>query len=115
MRSTLLVLLAPVLAACAMSQGVQKMGPDTYMVSAIAAPIRGGASGAELQAVADANTHCAAMGKEIMVTNTSSSDLNRVGAGQATVTFRCLATGDRDLRRPNYEAVPTAIIKDTRR
>jgi uncharacterized lipoprotein YajG len=43
------------LTACAQSSGVLKMGPDTYSVSAAAAPARGGYSEARKLALTEAN------------------------------------------------------------
>lgn len=97
-----------------MSNGVQKIGPETYMVSAVAAPVRGGVSGAQTVALADANRYCAEQGKEIMVANTAGGAMNGFGAGQANITFRCLEQGDRDLRRPNLRAAPDVVIEDRR-
>jgi len=68
-----------------------KMGPDTYTVSAAAAPARGGSSEARKIALTAANEHCAQMGKEILVTNVDTATTNIYGAGSAEVTFRCLA------------------------
>jgi hypothetical protein len=109
------LLLTVALTGCAMSNGIQKMGPDTYSVSAIAAPIRGGAAGAEITALEDANRFCASQGKEIMVKNTSSRAMNAVGAGSAMITFQCLAGGDRGLTRPTYQSAPDVVIQDNRR
>lgn len=115
MKGMTTVVVIAALTGCAMSNSVQKLGPDTYSVTAAASPIRGGSAAAEGMALEDANKHCADMGKEILVTNTSSRNLNAVGAGSASVTFRCLAKGDRDLHRPNYQAAPKVIIEDARK
>jgi hypothetical protein len=77
-------------AGCAQSSGVLKVGPDTYTVSAAAAPARGGSSEARKIALTEANQHCAEMGKEILVTNVGTATINAYGAGTAEVTFRCL-------------------------
>ncbi len=114
MRILALLTMGLVLTGCAMSNGVQKIGPDTYMVSGVAAPIRGGASGAQTVALADANRYCAEQGREIMVTNTAGGAMNNIGAGQANITFRCLEQGDRDLRRPDLRAAPNVVIEDRR-
>ena len=100
--------------ACAMSTGVMKMGPDTYTVSVAAAPARGGAVGAKQVALTEAGQYCAAMGKEILVTNTSSQRTTNLGAGNFDLTFRCLAKGDPDLQRPDYATPPTTVIEDRR-
>jgi hypothetical protein len=46
------------LSGCAMTSGVMDTGNGTYMVSAHAAPIRGGAAGANGVAYNDANAFC---------------------------------------------------------
>ena len=103
------------LSACAQSSGVLKMGPDTYTVSAAAAPARGGSSEARRIALTEANQHCAQMGKEILVTNVGTATTNIYGAGSTEVTFRCLAKGDPDLQRPEYRRPPDAVIEDRRK
>lgn len=109
------LLLTVALTGCAMSNGIQKMGPDTYSVSAMAAPMRGGASGAEIKALESANEFCATQGREIMVKNTSSRTVNGAGAGTAMITFQCLAGGDRGLTRPTYQSAPDVVIQDNRK
>lgn len=102
-------------AGCAQSSGVLKMGPDTYTVSAAAAPARGGSSEARKIALTEANQHCAQMGKEILVTNVGTATTNIYGAGSAEVTFRCLTKGDPELQRPEYRRPPDAVIEDRRK
>lgn len=114
MRTLALLTIGGALTGCAMSNGVQKVGPETYMVSAVAAPVRGGVSGAQTVALADANRYCAEQGREIMVTNTAGGAMNNIGAGQANITFHCLERGDRDLRRPNLQTAPSIVIEDRR-
>src|SRR6266849_1730058 len=91
MRISLAFLACLLLAGCAQSSGVLKMGPDTYTISAAAAPARGGSSEARKIALAEANQHCTQMGKEILVTNIGTATTNLYGAGSAEVTFRCVA------------------------
>jgi len=110
-------LLAALLAigGCAMSSGVQKLGPDTYSVSASAAPVRGGYSEARRIALEDANKYCSHIGREIVVTNVDTATTNVHGAGSADITFRCLLPGDPQLRRPEYRRAPDTVIEDRRR
>jgi len=115
MRIALLCIAGALCAGCAQSSGVLKMGPDTYSISAAAAPARGGPSEARKIALTGANQHCANLGREILVTNVGTATTNIYGAGTAEVTFRCLAKGDPELQRPQYRRSPDAIIEDTRR
>src|SRR4051812_507850 len=50
------------LSGCAMASDVMDTGNGTYMISAHAAPIRGGAAGAAEVAYKDANKYCIAKG-----------------------------------------------------
>lgn len=102
------------LAGCAVSSGIMKMGPDTYSVSVAASPVRGGTVGAKQMALTDAGQYCAANGKEILVTNTSSETTNARGAGTVDITFRCLAKNDPDLVRPEYRKPADTVIDDRR-
>ncbi len=103
------------LTACAQSSGVLKMGPDTYSVSAAAAPARGGYSEARKLALVEANQYCAQVGKEILVTNIGTATTNVYGAGSADITFRCLSKGDPELQRPDYKKAPDTVIEDRRK
>ena len=92
-----------------------KMGPDTYRVTGMASPVRGGSAGAQTLALEEANKYCASVNKEILVTNVGQRDLNIRGGGSSDVTFRCLDKNDKDLYRPTYESAPHMIIQDGRR
>ena len=67
MRIAVATIVCMLFSDCAQSSGVLKMGPDTYAVSAAAAPARGGSSEARNIALTEANEHCARMGKEILI------------------------------------------------
>jgi hypothetical protein len=90
-------LLLAVLAGCAMSSDVMDTGNGTYMISAVAAPLRGGAAGANSVAYADANTFCASKvaGTHAIVIGQSDRDVyqssrgNTFAAGNAALNFRC--------------------------
>ena len=103
-----------VLGGCAQSGGVMPMGPDTYTTSAAAAPARGGSSEARRLALSEANQHCAALSKEILVLDVSTATTNIHGAGSAEVTFRCLSPGDPELVRPDIRRTPDTVIEDRR-
>jgi hypothetical protein len=103
------------LAGCASSSGVLKMGPDTYSITAQASPARGGTAGAKQMALQEANQFCEKMSKEIFVTNFGSATTNDYGAGDSSLTFRCLAKGDPELHRPDYRKAPSTVIEDRRR
>lgn len=95
------------LTACASATDVMPMGGGVYMISANAAPARGGASGALQVAFRDANAYCVARGGRAVVIESSDRDVhqstfgggfNRSGgsfsggsfaAGSASMRFRC--------------------------
>jgi hypothetical protein len=93
------------LTGCAQSTGVMKMGPDTFSVTADAL----GASNAKQIALTEASGQCQSMGKEILVTNTSSGKDRARSVYE--VTFRCLAKGDPELQRPYYESAPDVVVE----
>ena len=76
------------LPGCAINYDVLKVGPDTYQVAALAAPIRGGIAGAQQMAVARANKQCESLGKEVTVTNIETGH-EFPANGRAVVTFSC--------------------------
>ena len=95
------------LSGCAMTRDVMDTGNGTYMISAHAAPVRGGAAGANQVAYKDANKFCEAKGSHAIVLDANSRDVyqgsvggsfNRQGgsfgggifaAGNADLHFRC--------------------------
>jgi hypothetical protein len=93
-RSASLILVVTLeVSGCAMSSGVLKMGPDTYSVNAMAAPARGGVTGAKTIVYREANAECAKQGREILVVN-ESTGVTFPANGRVDLTFRCLAHGD---------------------
>jgi hypothetical protein len=72
MRTALVLTGAGIAAGCAMTYDVVKIGNDTYQTSAVAAPVRGGISGAQQMALTNANKKCDSIGKSINVTNIES-------------------------------------------
>ena len=88
MRMALALMGAAIATGCAMTYDVVKVGDDTYQTSAVAAPARGGISGAQQMAIANANKKCDSMGKSINVTNIETGH-EFPAAGRAIVTFSC--------------------------
>jgi hypothetical protein len=101
------------IAGCASTSGVLPLGPDTYRVSASRHNMSGGSPAAQSDALTSAQAHCAGLGKEMLVTNTSSS-FERPHYS-FTATFRCLKQGDPALVRPSYEQAPDVVIQDRRK
>jgi hypothetical protein len=115
MTKKILMIVVAGLTGCATTSGVMPGPNGTYTISAFAAPIRGGASGAYQTAYEDAQKHCAKSGKTAIVLNGQDRDVyqgasyaqgnmnaNSAGlnanysagsgtfaAGNAKLTFRC--------------------------
>lgn len=83
------------------------VGPDTYTTSA---HVTLGSTTRAREAVLKA---AGALAKQLLVVNISD---HAVGPNDATadVTFRCLAAGDPELRRPNFQQSPNVGIQDQR-
>ena len=110
-KSAFVLAAALMVSACGLktySSGVLPMGPDTFSVSADDL----NASTAKQAALSQAQTHCASLGKEILVTNTK---VSRETRNIYDVTFRCLSKGDPELTRPTYSKEPDVVIEDKRR
>lgn len=101
-------------AGCGGSSGVLRLGPDTYRTSASAAPIAGGAVAAERAALDEAQRHCASLHREILVQTLHTTPAIPFNQARASVSFRCLAAGDPELRRPTLEQAPNVVIEDRR-
>jgi hypothetical protein len=96
------------LTGCATSSGVMEMADGSYMISAKAAPIRGGTSGANSMAYEEAQKFCATVkGKAVLVNQQerdvyqggSAATVNQSGGfgssgfaagGAASIRFRCV-------------------------
>jgi hypothetical protein len=105
----LVPLIVILLAGCAVTSGVMEAEDGTYLISARAAPIRGGTAGANAAAYSDAQRFCAGEGKRAVVVTAQERDVyqsaataswNASGgfagggtfaAGNATLRFRCMS------------------------
>lgn len=83
-----LIAAALLVSGCAWKSGVLEMGPNTYQVSANAAPARGGITAARKLALTQAGQKCAQDGRQIVVLDVE-SEYSFPANGVATVTFRC--------------------------
>lgn len=113
MRTPFVLLACAAISACASNSGAMKIGPDTYQITATRHNMIGGAAGAQASAMSEADAQCTRLGRELLVTNTSSGferPHNRFSA-----TFRCLAKTDPTLVRPNLQPVPEVVIEDRRK
>jgi hypothetical protein len=80
--------LAALLAACATASPVMPVEDGTYLISAHAAPARGGAAGAQGYAFEQAQAFCAAKGQHAVV----------------------VAMADRDVQQSAFSATPNAAF-----
>lgn len=100
---------ALVLSACgtiATSTGPMEIGPDTWRIAAKDG--MKGAAGGQKMALAEANSHCQGMQRQIVVTATQQRD---PPYGAFEITYRCLKAGDADLVRPNLMKAPDTVIQ----
>ena len=74
-------------AGCAMNYGVTKVGPDSYLATAVAAPSRGGIIGAHEKADAVATEKCQSLGKSLTVTD--SNTVHEPATSRAVVSCTC--------------------------
>jgi len=105
----LLLIAAALIAGCAMTSGVMDAGGVTYLISAHASAVRGGATGANQIAYEDAQKFCAQKGAGLhaIVVNSQERDVYqssfggtvnanggsiggaKVAAGNVNLRFRC--------------------------
>ena len=98
--------LVPLLSGCATTSGVMAAQDGTYLISAQAAPARGGAAGAEGVAYSDAQKFCEAKGAHAVVLTAKDRDVYQgsfgasrefagggiFAAGNATLHFKCVSS-----------------------
>jgi hypothetical protein len=61
------MLAAPCLTGCALGSGVVPVGPDTYALSEMRAPVRGGGAEAERTVLAEADAFCRQQGRDVFL------------------------------------------------
>lgn len=100
------VVAALLLGACAgKPYPVHSYGPDTYVVFVDSRS----AAKASRAAIDRANEYCSANGLYLM------PDQEQPVHRGVRLTFRCLAKGDPDLRRPQMRPPPDTVIEDRRK
>ncbi|MSO98892.1 MAG: hypothetical protein EXR11_11855 [Rhodospirillaceae bacterium] len=88
------------LLGCAMTSDVMDTGNGTYMISAAAAPVRGGAAGANSVAYKEANKFCGSRGGHAVVITADSRDVYQgavVGSG-GSIGGGVFAAGNTNMR-----------------
>ena len=88
MRLTVIAALLLLAGGCETISNVTTVGPNTYQVSATAAPARGGVAGAQQAATEAANEKCKALGRSTTVTRVETGQEYPDG-GIAIVRFTC--------------------------
>jgi hypothetical protein len=124
MKSLVISISFVILSGCATPSQqyfAQQLGPDTYVVTVpYARPIPGtlmlshigmfrNSADAQTASFKSAKLHCEQQRKEVLVNNT------RIGADFVDVVFRCLGSGDPELKRPEFRQAPAITIEDARR
>lgn len=99
MNRLIICVAALALASCATASNVQEMADGSFMISARAAPIRGGTTGAQDVAYTDAQEFCAGRGQRAVVVNNQERDVYQgsfsggsggvFAAGNVNLNFRC--------------------------
>jgi hypothetical protein len=83
---------------CATSTGVIPAGPDTYTITTDTGVA--GEGEIKIRAIQDAKAYCASSGKKLRTVRPPSRSSRKNFVGRKiptyTLTFRCLATGDKD-------------------
>lgn len=87
MRKIAYLAVLSLLGGCAMASDVMEMGNGVYMISARAAPARGGAAGANQVAYKDAQAFCAKQGARPIVLDANSRDVAQASFGGSGGSF----------------------------
>jgi hypothetical protein len=103
------LLLAVLLSAC--STGVVPIGRDTYMVADTGASSWASGAGLKAGLYQQAETFCRNREKESMPVGSQQNDANFSTFAHAELQFRCLASDDPELKRPNLQRSPDIVIQ----
>jgi len=98
--------------ACTTETGILPMGPDTFTLSVMKAPLMGGADAAEAQALTEANHYCLSHGRQFFPVHSGKhyEGMTAIyGPVEYSVTFRCLRAGRSILRPPTLEPAPRGL------
>ena len=93
MKNCLIAVAALLVSACATTSGVMEAEGGTYMISARAAPARGGTAGANAIAYEEAQKFCAAKGGRAIVVDASERDIYQSSAGASWNAYGGSAAG----------------------
>ena len=86
------------------------------MVTEHYAPIRGGSTAAQQQAMTEANAYCVSQGRQFLPVDTQTpASRNPWGTTGYSVTFRCLLHDDPDLSKGGSTRAPDTIIEQRTR
>lgn len=107
-----LVFLGILLMGCAASPDVQKLGPDTFLISSQVMFGPNKANSARAEALRSAEEFCLKQGKEVLVDEYRSTGHAMSLTGDSQVRFKCLDKGDRDLKRPTFRQTPDLVIEN---
>lgn len=98
------------LAGCASSR-VVPIGPDTFMIQRQGGTGFSDVGGLKMDAIEGAGAYCAKDGKHLSIVSVEAVPSRGMGQyPQADVQFRCLKTGDPDLKRTSLERAPEQKI-----
>lgn len=103
MRKLLAVVAASLALASCANSGTHAIGKDAYMTNVRVS--FSGTAGAQSDALAAAETHCAAMGKKMLLTElTSNGCMLRGGCAEARLVYSCLDKSDPRYKEPQAAA-----------
>ena len=101
MRFFLLALVGSLVCGCVASTGPLSAGPNSYVLTARASPVLGGADRAEHDALQQAEAFCRTQGREMLPAETRQEHglANPEQMTGFTVQFRCLLPSDPEFHR----------------
>jgi hypothetical protein len=104
----MIAVLALSLGGCAGTVGVQPMGPDSFMVSEMRAPVLGGGAAAQRAAIGEAMAFCHYAGRVFVPVTMYPSGFaaSPYGPTAYTAVFRCLPTNDPVVARLQADHAP---------
>ena len=98
------------LAGCANSSGVLKVGPHTFTISTSASPGKGGVPVAKRMAYEEAGAECARRGLEVFtLSEKTASPTWTEGMAKVDLNFRCLKADDPEFKRQQMDRAPDNI------
>jgi hypothetical protein len=114
-KKILSIIFVMMLSACA-SSGPVPMGQDTFMITKQSSTGFHSGGSVKAEIFREANDYCLKQGLQFQpITERAKDGVPGYAFANAELVFRCLVSGDSEIRRPTPKQMPSVIIENRNR